>query len=144
MAVDLKMTPDGQLVVGPDGDLQLVWGDEQIIQEVLFRLKTTKGDWVLSPEVGCSLEDFIGQPNTSLTHAAIESRIRDSLTSDFLLALPEIHVVDLPTDDDQNTRVYILIEFSSIEQDDRKIQITSELDLRKGLVYVRGGVRNLY
>lgn len=143
MAVDIKMTTDGELEIGPGGDLALVWGDEQVIQEVIFRLKTTKGDWVLSPEIGCSLEEFIGKPNTPLTHAAIEERIRRALTNDLLLALPEIHVVDLPSETGESNEVFILIEFSSLEQDERRIQVTSSLDLRKGLVYTRSSVRDI-
>jgi phage baseplate assembly protein W len=142
MAVDLAMTIDGQLILGPDGDLATVWGDDQIIQEVLFRLKTTRGDWVLSPDIGCSLEDFVGKPNISLTHTAIEQRIRTALTADFLLAMPEINVIDLPDTDGENTQVFILIEFASLENDERKLQVTAELDMRKGLVYARGNIRD--
>jgi phage baseplate assembly protein W len=135
MAVDLKMTVTGDLVQSPSGDLLLVWGDEQIIQEVLFRLKTTKGDYLLSKQVGCSLEEFIGQPNTPLVHAAIEQRIEDELTRDLLLAMPEIDAVDV-----SDTEVLILIRFSSLDQEDRTIQIQAGLDLRKGLVYSRAAI----
>lgn len=143
MAIDFKMTVDGELMIGPDGDIALVWGDEQIIQEVIFRLKTTKGDWMLSPGVGCSLEEFIGQPNTVYTHTLIEERIRTALTNDGLLGMPEIYVVDMPDTDGNHNEVFILIEFSSLEKDYRQIQVTAGLDLRKGLVYSRSNIRDV-
>lgn len=143
MATDLYLSTDGELQIGADGDLKLVHGDEQVIQEVIFRLKTTKGDWVLSPNIGCSLEEFIGAPNTSLTHAAIEERIRQNLTQDLLLAMPEVHAVDMPTESGENTQVFILIEFASLEKDYRKIQVTADLDLRLGEVVARSSVRDI-
>lgn len=132
------MTETGELVLSEHGDLAIAFGDDQIAQEVLFRLKTTVGDWLLSPNVGTSLEDFIGEPNTTLTHAAIEQRINQALTYDNLLFFPEINCVSI----DEN-EVFILIEFGSLEDDERVIQVQSSLDLRKGLVFARIGTRDL-
>lgn len=142
MAFDIYMSDDGELLVGPDGDLQLVHGDEQIAQEVIFRLRTVKGDWVLSPNIGCSLEEFIGKPNTPLTHTAIEERIREALTFDFLLAYPEITVVDTPDEEGNNNEVFILIEFASLESDDRIVQVSGSLSLRTGQVFARSEISN--
>ncbi len=136
--IDLQMTDDGELVIAENGDLALVYGDEQIAQEVLFRLKTTVGDWLLSPHVGTSLEDFIGEPNTELTHSAIEQRVIDSITFDNLLLFPEVNAVPVGENE-----VFILIEFGSLENDNRVIQIQSSLDLRKGLVFSRVALRDL-
>ena len=136
--VDLRLTDDGDLVIGPNGDLELVWGDEQIAQEVIFRLKTTIGDWLLAPHVGADLESFIGEPNVPLVRAAIEKQIRDSLTQDNLLFLPEVSAISIG-----DNEIFILIEFGSLEDDERVIQVQSGLSLAKGLVFSRATVRNL-
>jgi hypothetical protein len=137
--VDFKMNLEtGEPVISASGDLELVWGDEQIIQEVVFRLRTQKGDWVLSPNVGCSLEQFIGQPNTLLTHTAIEQVVENELTRDFLLAFPEISAVDVSP-----TQVLILVEFSSLERDDRLIQVQATLDLHLGEIFARSSYRTV-
>lgn len=136
MKFDLQMTENGELIVGPDGDLAYTWGDEQVAQEVLFRLKTTKADWVLSPSVGCSLEDFIGQPNTSLTRSLIESRVLQELTRDSLLFGPSVDCVPISPEE-----VLIVVEFNSVEDEKRIIQINAGLDMRKGLVFSRVGIR---
>lgn len=132
---DYKMTETGDLEI-VNGDFALVSGDDEVIQQILFRLKTQRGDCLLSPGVGCSLEEFIGQPNTELTHAAIEQRIEDELTRDFLLGLPQVDVTDL-----NENEVFILIRFPSVESEYRSVQIQAQLDLRKGLVMARGLTR---
>lgn len=136
--IDIKMTVDGDLVVNEDGDLDLVYGDDQVAQEVLFRLKTTKGDWTLSPYCGASLEDFIGQPNTPLTHALIENQVIEAITRNNLVLIPNVRAVPVGENE-----VFILVEFGSIEDDDRIIQIQNSLDLRKGLVWSRIGTRTV-
>jgi phage baseplate assembly protein W len=134
--IDLRMTETGELVISVEGDLDFVYGDEQIAQEVLFRLKTTLGDWSLSPNVGASLERFIGEPNTPIIHKMIESEIVKSITKDNLLFLPYVKVIPI-----EENKVFILIEFGSIEDEERVIQVQSGLDLKKGLVFAKIGSR---
>lgn len=130
--IDLKMTEDGELVVGTDGDLQLAYGDEQLAQEILFKLKTTLGDWRLSPNVGSNLERFIGQPNEPLTHSLIKSEVYRAITRNNFISLPTVDVIPVGENE-----VLIIIEFGSVEEDGRVIQIQSGMDLRKGLVFSR-------
>jgi len=108
--IDLQMTDSGDIVWNSSGDLALVNGDSELAQEILFRLKTYQSDWTLQPSVGCSLEDFVGQPNTDYTCAGIEQRILDNLTYDNLMHSPDVSAVPL----DANT-VFILIEFNSTD-----------------------------
>jgi len=135
--IDLQITDGGELVLGPDGDLALVYGDDQIAQEVLFRLKTQIGDWTLSPQIGADLEDFIGQPNTGLVHAAMEQRIINALAFDSLVGYPEVTATSV-----SENKVMIIIEFPSVEERSKIVQITSQLDLREGLVFARVGTRS--
>ena len=138
MRLDIKLTPEGDLVIGANGDLAFVTGDDQVAQEVLFRLKTTPGDWTLSPQIGAGLERFIGQPNTPITRAAIEQAVDSAISSDFLVPFPTVDCI--PIDENE---VLIVVEFGSVEDERRIVQITSELDLRKGEVFSRVGYREL-
>jgi len=133
--IDILTNDSGDVQVGDNGDFLLVSGDEQIAQEVIFRLKTTKGDWILSPGIGCSLEDFIGAPNEDLVHSAIESRVLEALTFDDLLFFPDVTAISL-----SENEVLILVEFSSVEDLAKTVQIQSRLDMRKGLVYSRAEI----
>ena len=132
MYVDFKLDENGELVLTANGDLALAYGDDYLAQEILFRLKTVLGDCIVDPTLGCSLEEFIGQPNTSQTRSVIESIIHTQLTQDGLSFSPAISVVPL-----NSNEIFILIEINSTELDTRKIQIQAGLDLRSGLVYSR-------
>lgn len=130
--IDLQLTEDGDLIVAPNGDLKMCYGDEELAQEILFRLKTTIGDWTLSPNIGASLEQFIGQPNITATHNLINQAVTKAITANSLTLAPSVTVMPIGTND-----VFILVEFLSIENNDRVIQVQSGLDLRKGLVFSR-------
>lgn len=130
--VDIKVTESGELILTESGDLAITYGDEQVAQEVLFRLKTTRGDWMLSPDVGASLEEFIGEPNIPLIHAMIENRVVNTLLKGNLLFSPSVQVIPIGVNE-----VLVIVEFGSIEDDERVIQIQAGLDLREGLVFSR-------
>lgn len=136
--VDLKMTEDGDLVLSDSGDLAIVYGDEQLAQEILFRMKTQKGDWLLSPDIGVSLERFIGEPNTELTRSAIEMAVLNEITKDGLIISAQVDCVPL-----NENELLIVVEFPSQENDDRVIQISTGLDLRAGLVFSRINSREI-
>jgi phage baseplate assembly protein W len=135
--IDIEMTEDGDLVVGNTGDLAIVYGDEEIAQEVLFRLKTTLGDWTLSPQIGADLERFIGEPNIPITHSLMENQIAKAIVRDNLIFAPSVRAVPIGENE-----VFILVEFGSLEDDERTIQVQAGLDLRKGLIFSRIGTRH--
>jgi len=124
--VDISFTLDGEIIL-TNGDLTLISNDTQITQEINFRLRTTKGDWTLSPNVGASLEDFIGQPNTPATHTLIEQRVQDALSYGNLLTNADISAFDIGENE-----VFILIEFPSTETSDKIISLQSSLSLMTG------------
>lgn len=132
--MDFKLTEDGDLVIGADGNFEMVSGDEETTQRILFRLKTVKGDYLLEPETGCSLEQFKGQPNVQATWSEIEAIIQEELSKDDI----EFTVDCVPISDNE---VFILIEFVSTESQDLVIQVKSTLDLREGQVYARSDQR---
>lgn len=138
MRIDLAMTTDGELIIGDNGDLATAYGDEQLSSEVLFRLKTTKGDWTLSPDAGCSLERFVGQPNTPLVRSLIESIVYTELTKDSLVLDPSVNCMK-----NGDTEVIIIVEFPSIEDSRRIVQVASTLDLRLGQVSTRIDYRTI-
>lgn len=133
--IDIKMDSTGEIVVGPSGDLMLVAGDDCIIQEIVFRLKTVKGDWLLGPTVGCSLESFIGKPNEISTHLEIEQTVLSEISRGGLVQGAQVTAMPVSSDE-----VLILVEVPSIEDPKRNILVSANLDLRKGEVFTRTGV----
>jgi hypothetical protein len=136
MAIDLQISEDGELLVNAAGDLATCWGDEQLAQEVLVRLKTQKGDYLLAPEMGASLERFIGSPNEASTHLSIEAAVRAELERGGLVSGSTVDVIPIGANE-----ILIVVEFPSYSDDDRIIQVSAGLDLRTGLVYARADTR---
>ena len=72
---DIGMTLDGDLMVGEDGDLNLVDGFEWLYREVNKRVRTDNPDWRGHPTIGANLTDFQGQPNTAEAGRRIKQRL---------------------------------------------------------------------
>jgi len=89
---DIHLNEYGDLEVGPDGDLFVVRDDDVIVDNILFRLRTYKGDWILEPNCGTPLEDVIGLPNIESTGKYVESVAIAALTHDGFLTEDQIDV----------------------------------------------------
>ena len=132
--MDFKLTSTGDLVIGADGNFTMVDGDEELVQRVLFRLRTVKGDYLLEPDTGCSLEQFKGEPNIQSTWTAVEDLVTTELTKEEI-----IFTVDcVPISENE---ILIVIEIPSLESQDLVLQVKSTLDLREGQVYARADQR---
>lgn len=79
---DLYLNAQGDIEIGHDGDLAVVYDDDVIVEHIRFRLQTYKGDYELHPLCGASLEDFMGEPNTASLGKAVEARVVEALTHD--------------------------------------------------------------
>ena len=135
--VDIKIDENGELVLDGSNDLSVVSGAEYTAQTIMFKMKTYRGDYLLSPSVGCSLEDFIGQPNTEVVHSLIRSSIYSSIVGGFIGRAPDIYV----RANGENS-VFILIEFED-DLDSRFVQIITDFDLKTGEVQSRISQRDL-
>lgn len=132
--MDFKLTPTGDLIIGADGNFTMIDGDEELVQRVLFRLKTVKGDYLLEPDTGCSLEQFKGEPNIESTWTAVENLVVAELSKEEI-----IFTVDcVPISESE---ILIMIEIPSLESQDLILQVKSTLDLREGQVYARADQR---
>ena len=128
--VDISFDENGEPQIGPDGDLLLSYGNEAILQNTMFRLKTYIGDFILEPNCGASLEYFIGQPNSPETGETVEAFVNYALTHDGFLSQLEYSVDVFPYD--LNTLAIVVKLNTSGDQN----QILTTLDLREGVVVV--------
>lgn len=126
MLTDLAMTEKGDLIVGANGDLLLRRGNECLADQILFRLKTIRGDYLLEPGCGASLENFVGQPNTERTGAALELAARHALTHDGFLLASDLSVRCVPLSE---TEVALLLD---VFGEDEPFRLAAALDLRAG------------
>lgn len=128
--IDISFDENGEPQIGPDGDLLLSYGNESILQNIMFRLKTYIGDFILEPSCGASLEYFIGQPNSPETGETVEAFVNYSLTHDGFLSPLEYTLEVFPFD--LNTLAVVVKLNTSGDQS----QILTFLNLREGVVVV--------
>lgn len=82
-SIDLDFTWDGDMTIGPDGDLGDTSDDfiRSLMNEVRDCVKNEFGDWEKDPHVAADLSDFKGEPNTRKTGKLIEDRVKSRLSS---------------------------------------------------------------
>lgn len=108
---DLKWSSDGDLVIenGDLADTRYVVG-LAFLQEVSDRVKSSLGDWKLTPTKGADLDEFIGQINSSATQQAVENAISFSLTKDMFLSREDFQVSAIPIN---QTEIAVRIDFDA-------------------------------
>lgn len=95
---DLYFTSEGDFVISETSDLEETKNHQyrNLIQQILTRLMSSKGDWALQPTLGASLGNYLGQPNTRETGDKIKTRILSELSRGGLLAPSSLKVEIAP------------------------------------------------
>jgi len=98
--IDLAWTLQGDLNIGPDGDIADTASDvlRSIRQEIRTRVRSSLQDWELHPGLGADLDEIIGEPNSRETATVGRDRIVASLTRDGFMADSDIQVKSVPVD----------------------------------------------
>lgn len=116
MAGVIKSKPKAFLGVGWNfplrpsaGRLRWVSYDERVEQAIAIVLLTGKGERVMLPEFGAGLRRFVFEPNSPVTHRALELEVRKALTD----WEPRIDVkrVTASASPDQSNLVLLEIDF---------------------------------
>lgn len=99
---DLYCTDQGDLVVGPDGDLLDTSDNDyrSLYQEIITLSTSSYNDFALHPTLGANLQEFIGARNNAQTGALIRERLQHTLT-DFLLLEGTYQIEVVPIAQDQ-------------------------------------------
>lgn len=64
-----------------DGRLTYARHEEDIEQAIAIVLETARRERVMRPEFGCDLRTFVFDPNSPVTHRAIEDEVRRALAA---------------------------------------------------------------
>jgi len=96
--VDFYWTFDGDVIVGPSGDLHDTADDplRSLVQEIKTRLMSDQQDWLIFPRVGAGLSALVGQPNNKETAEEGKAKIISALSRDGLVSPGDITVKYLP------------------------------------------------
>jgi hypothetical protein len=99
---DLFWTSRGDFLIGGAGDLEDTDQDplRSFIQEVKTRIEADQGDWRLSPNLGSSISDFVGEPNDQITADNIRVRIIATLSRDGFVNTKDMTIKYMPVSKD--------------------------------------------
>lgn len=95
-AVDICVTPSGDLSIGSNRDFTLVSDKDVLKQDIAFRLRTNIGEFIPHEDLGAGLDEIIGEPNTRETSQIGETKILKSLTYDARIARIDLNVRGVP------------------------------------------------
>jgi len=93
---DIQITDDGDLVNDSNGDLLVADINRTIVQHVLLCLLTEFNDFDAYPEIGSTLESYIGENNTRETGDLIRREVIRALTSRSLFRADDLNVDIVP------------------------------------------------
>lgn len=110
------MGEEGDLAVSPAGDLaftQTSWRDD--VQQAYIRLMTDIGDFRIYPNLGASLSELYGLPQSPATGAQGVSRINSAMDREQRFAGKPYRVTPIPTGP-QSIRFDVKMTSSSRDQ----------------------------
>lgn len=110
MRKDIRLTEDGDISIGPTGDIDLSYGDDCLIDQIRFRLLTQIGDNLLFPMMGADLETLIGLDNIQSTGTKAENLIRSALIHDQFLAESDINMLRAVPMDANTIAIFLTIK----------------------------------
>ena len=90
--VDVLLDADGDLVVGPHGDLEIADGAAAFRQDVLDRLASLPGELPAHPTWGCRIKELWGAPDTPRNRMLAIRYLRDALEAEERIASETIGI----------------------------------------------------
>jgi phage baseplate assembly protein W len=78
-----------------DGDIDIL-GDS-IMQELILRIDTLKGEHYLNKEYGCNLRLRVGEQNNLTTKMLVATDIEDALNQDYRIEPKSVSIVFIPS-----------------------------------------------
>lgn len=107
-------------------------------QEVVTRLESDQGDWVVFHSTGANLRDFVGEPNNAYVAEAIKVRMHSSLTRDGFINNQDIKIMTMPIDADKLlVRLNIKVAPTARNGNSRSLVINAVYNYSDNNVYFR-------
>ena len=126
--IDCLFSWDGDYSKGEDGDLGDTSSDRllSLRQELLTVVKSEIGDWELDPQVGATLSDFLGEPNTRENGEALENRLRTKIIEVGIVQREDLDVKIIPVGISQ---ILILVNVLVVATVENGLDITDAVSI---------------
>jgi hypothetical protein len=126
---DIKMTLDGDLAAGANGDFELTTGSDWLAREINKIVRTTNPLWRIHPTIGAGLEGFVGRNNDRQTAEDIRQEIVDAIDRSKILQTDQTVSVDVVPISMHEVAVYINVSATGISREVIKVIV----DYRSGI-----------
>jgi len=128
--IDIKVSASGDLVIAPNGDLDMASPSGVLKQDIAFRLRTDYDDFTPHPDIGADLSSLIGEQNTRETSQKGEQKIVRSLTSDGRIFGSDLMVKGVPIN------LSSIVYYVFIKDGVTTMNVTPDvlLDINKGIL----------
>ena len=128
--IDIKVSASGDLVIAPNGDLDMASPSGVLKQDIAFRLRTDYDDFTPHPDIGADLSSLIGEQNTRETSQKGEQKIVRSLTSDGRVFGSDLMVKGVPIN------LSSIVYYVFIKDGVTTMNVTPDvlLDINKGIL----------
>lgn len=130
---DLFMTLDGDMKLGPDGDLMMASSIERLSQDIHRRMMTDPPGWRMHPMLGAGLVRYVGEPNTRALASAVANDVRNALSRDNLLPSNSFSVRVVPSSYDG-----VVLDVLANIFPDRRMTISYQFDYVTGAMATIG------
>ena len=134
-SIDLHWCQDGDFRLGNNGDIKrATTRDGRVSTQIIVkRLQSSRGDWIIRPELGATIERFAGQPNTAETGERIKAEVKRALMECGIVSPEKIFVDVVPT---CPTIITILV-YGKIVASNVPLAVQIEYDLRENKLIPR-------
>ena len=79
---DIRLNAAGDFLVARTADMEYITGNYEVVQNVVIRMKTVKGEGAIVPDMGNLLPEILGLPNTTETAAQGSLLINEAFEHD--------------------------------------------------------------
>lgn len=111
---DIGLTFDGDIELSDGGDLKLANALETHKSAANFVLRTDYGDYQPDIDVGCNLGSYIGDLNTTNTHASMEASVSRAIKNE-IFSPADVQVNVVPFDIEEALVIVNLAGFFLID-----------------------------
>lgn len=120
-SIDIDFTWDGDMKVGPDGDLMSTADDaiRALENELRTIIKSERGDWKAQPNIGSDINEFLGEANTRELGRRLEERVRSRLTQPGPVLTEDLIVRAVPV---HKHSILMIISVSAIATQNNRLQ----------------------
>ena len=135
---DLLWTDDGDLHRGREGDIASTDFDAllAIFQDIYDRAKSDAGDYSETPYIGATLSDYVGEPNTRETGAAIQRALYTAMRAGGYIDVGDISINVFPVSPDAvSVRMEMRVQPTSWNQNSRIVEVEFTYNFAENHIY---------